>query len=972
MSGGRVSTLSLLGRHLLTDGSAGAALAAIVITAAFLAGAVPRALESLATEGLRATIEQAPTLDRDLLSTSSGLPPLDYRPSAADPTAPFGRLLAEVEASLDGPLAQTSQGTIGSIRYRSLRAESAEPAFRYEAGTSRFNLTVLTDAFHGEVPVQGLGVGSRVRYLQGVPPTGFTFSPAPAPPVGDDPFAEPGGPAAGSTQVDAAVSVDAAEVHGLQVGSVVQLNHGLSARVTGVVQALDADEPYWQTDDTLLHPAESYADPFGVIHTSTLLVPPAAAAALDMQLRGVNLPQISIRTPLGAGALRAGQAPELVGVVRRLEDRRFAMPAPVGLDTRWFFGPNQPQVTLSTGFDTLLLDHLGQRRTSAAVVAVVSAGFIGVTLAVLVLATRLVVERRRRPLSLLVARGGSIGQVVAISAVEGLLLGAPPAALGLWLAHRLVPGDAGRLGWTLPVLVGLALVPLLPALAVSALRGGLSGLRGERRDTVSGVGPTATGRRRLVLEIMVLVIAAGAVLTLRSRGLVAPAPSRNGVVDPAALTPGADPLVAAAPLLLALAAAVLVARLAPLPLRWLAAVTGRGAGAVTFLGAARAGRDQVAGTLPVLVVVLAMSTCVVGVVVTGTSQHGVRTAAWQQVGADGRLTALGFTDEELTAAARVEGVAGLAAVSFSQADVASSTREGRVDLIAATAGELNRVQGVVPGAARLPTALDEVPGSGDRLPVVVSSSIGTVGEELTLERGNGRDRVEGVVVGTADRLVSLSSSKDWVLANPEALEAMGYDAPLPRLVLVDLAEETATTPGRAEAVEEGLRAALATGSPLLTRADAQERISEQPMVRGTLGSFAYVAVLAALMSALAVALTLVAAAAERVRLLSRLRTLGLDGQQSAALVAWEAAPVVVPGVLVGWLVGAAVVLAVYPALDLRSFTGGAERPSLAVDTVLLLGSTGGVLAASVVAVLAAVLTGSRARLGAVLRVGDET
>ncbi len=127
-----------------------------------------------------------------------------------------------------------------------------------------------------------------------------------------------------------------------------------------------------------------------------------------------------------------------------------------------------------------------------------------------------------------------------------------------------------------------------------------------------------------------------------------------------------------------------------------------------------------------------------------------------------------------------------------------------------------------------------------------------------------------------------------------------------------------------------------------------------------------------MLCALAMLLTLVAAAAERVRLLSRLRTLGLDGRQSGALVAWEAAPVVVPGVLVGLVVGVAVTLAIYPALDLRSFTGGQDRPALALDLGLLAGSVGGVLVASALAVVLAVLSGSRARLGALLRVGDET
>ena len=598
-------------------------------------------------------------------------------------------------------------------------------------------------------------------------------------------------------------------------------------------------------------------------------------------------------------------------------------------------------------------------------VALVSAGLFGVLLAVLTLATRLVVERRRVALALVVARGGSARQVAVVQALEGLVLGVPSAAAGTALGHLLVAGRPGVWGWGLPASLAVAPLVLLPVLGVLALRDEAGGARGGRRDAVVSVKGRA-GRRRLVLDLLVLVVAAAAVLVLRRRGLdAADLSPHSATLDPRALLTSADPLLAAAPLLVALAAAVLVARFAPAPLRWLARRASRNTGAVTFLGAARAGRDQVAGTLPVLVVLLAMATCVMGVVISGTASVGVRTVAAQRVGADARVSSTGFTPEDVVAAGEVDGVAGVVAVSATDVNVASDVRDGPVQLFATDVDALSGVQADVPGAADLRLLMGSVDdgGQGGRLPVMSSPGIGAVGTEIEVTLGN--DVAPAVVVATAARLVPISSDRDWLLVDAGLVAATDLDLSRPQLALVDFA--TGAGPSEDEVAE-----ALGTSAPVTTRADAVREITDQPLVEGTLGSFGYSAALAAVLSALALVLTLVAAAAERTRLLSRLRTLGLDGRQSGSLVAWEALPVVVPGVLVGLLVGVVVSIAVYPAVDLRAFTGGAERPVLAVDPFLLCVSVAGVVVASGLAVAVAVLTGSRAQLGSLLRVGDET
>lgn len=956
----RTTTGAVVLRHLLTDRAAGTAVALVVLASALLGAAVPRALEQLATEGLRGSVDTAPYLDRELLATSVGFPPVSLA-TTGEPDAPFRGVLDDVEDSFEPLLARSSQGVLGTIRYRQLRALDISPVLPDETDTSLFNPTVLTDP----TGVADPGFASRVRYVGGVPPSASELVPDPG---ADLPSGVPGGAASGSATIEVAVSTEVARVHGLEPGSVITLTQRLTASVTGVVEPLDPDDPYWQLDAVLLDPAQSYTDRDGIIHTSALLVPPEAAATLASQLYGTNPPQVEVRVPLAAGDVRAAEAPELFDEVRRVEGIVFDVPTPSGLAETFFVQP-APDLRLSSGLDTIVLDHLRQQRTSAAVVSVVSAGLLGVTLAVLTLAARLVVERRRRALSLLVARGGSARQVAVVSLVEGLVLGVLAAAVGAALAAVVVDGDGGRVGWWLPALLGLAPAVLLPVLAVLGTRdGGAEGLRGRRRDASTGL-LAGGGRRRLVAEGVLVLVTVAAVLALRQRGLEPPPVPRSGAVDPSALSTAPDPLLAAAPVLIGLVTAVLVARLAPLPLRRLAAAAARRRGAVTFLGAARSGRDQVAGTLPVLVVLLAICTCVLGVVVSGTAQRGLRDASWEEVGAQARTTSLGLTPEEVEAAGLVEGVDDVAAVSVSRGDAESATREGDVDVVAVDPARLAAVQADVPGAYAPPDDLGTL--DGGRVPLVVSPAVGAVGEEVTVTFGG--FTLDGVVVATADRLVSLTAGSDWVLADPRALDEVGYPYPLPRIALVDLAPGLADSRAAdVEQVQRDLRAALGTGSPLLTRAEAEQRIADRPLVRGTLGSFGWAAALSAVLCAAALLLTLVAAAAERVRLLSRLRTLGLDGRQSGSLVAWEAAPVVVPGVLVGVLVGFGVTLAIYPALDLRAFTGGTERPALALDLGLLAWSVGGVVAASALAVVLAVLTGSRARLGAVLRVGDET
>src|SRR5699024_9061919 len=162
---------------------------------------------------------------------------------------------------------------------------------------------------------------------------------------------------------------------------------------------------------------------------------------------------------------------------------------------------------------------------TATVLSMLVAGPIGVLAAVLALATRLAVVRRRDTLALARARGGSATQVRTALGAEGLVLGLVPAGVGALLVTLTTSGPVavghylGAAGATLAPAVLLASAPL------PNLRTTRADLRGRSSSPV-----------RWVVEVLVLAAAVASVYLVDERGLVT--------------GDGTDPLAIAMPLLL--------------------------------------------------------------------------------------------------------------------------------------------------------------------------------------------------------------------------------------------------------------------------------------------------------------------------------------------------------------------------------------------------------------------------------------
>src|SRR5690606_22182321 len=157
---------------------------------------------------------------------------------------------------------------------------------------------------------------------------------------------------------------------------------------------------------------------------------------------------------------------------------------------------------------------------------------------------------------------------------------------------------------------------------------------------------------RTAVEALVLLLAVVGVVVTHQRG-----PTRVGV----------DPYLSLVPLLVAVAAGVLVLRLYPLPLRLLARLAGRARSPVGFLGLARATRAAPAAVpgLLVLVAAVALGGCASAVDVGLARARARGIPAARPDGANLRRPAAELPAEAADVAAAPPGVLAVAAASRS-------------------------------------------------------------------------------------------------------------------------------------------------------------------------------------------------------------------------------------------------------------------------------------------------------------------
>ncbi|MFI2757989.1 FtsX-like permease family protein [Streptomyces echinatus] len=864
---------------------AAAALALLVALASCLAGAFPRAVDRYEDAGLRRALRQAgpdhTTLRVSLPQPDLGLPP-GQRAAAMRPAA-LERQYRKVLGTVGGPLAvdreQSAYG-VGSTVSRAV----PDPWLPRPTGLpAQVSLAAQS----------GLAGHARVR--------GGRLPRAPHPVDGT------------TREVEAAVTAATAQGLHIRVGSVVHVpapgRPPLAVRVTGILVPRDPGGAYWSTVPLLRTPSlvtlpTPGPDPDKYWLGALLLAPEAAPALLGTSTDPARYWHLAP----DPRALHAHDLDRLRPAVAALES------GPALQRVRAVTGDG---ADIGTDLDDTLASFSRLRSGISPLVLVAAAGTGTVVAVVLLMAGGLAADRRRAELALLRARGAGLSGLAGRLLAETAVAAVPAGALGLAVALVAVP--AGRTGPAVAaalatVLAGCAALPVRAALAHRTVR-----LTAARED-VTSVRPS---RRRTVAELTLLVLAVGAVATLRRRGT------------------GGDQLVAVAPVLIGVIAALLLLRLHPLLLRRLSGPAGRLRGAIGHLSLARAGRAQASAVLPLLALLTALTTAAFGGSVLAGVAGARDRAALLTVGADARADSAAPLPADLPARVRaVPGVGAATAVSIAhQAEPANG--QDAVPLVGVDPdayGELTARTG--PGAF----PADRLAGRSGTLAAVASPSVASAygtrrSFPVRLEDGSS---VTVRIVLVRDRTPAVPGP-DFLVVNRAGL---GAGAGRPTTLLVTGAHVDAGA----------LRHAVAGAAAVRTRAEERARYADSPLQTGAEHVYTAAVAAGAGFAVLALLLALLRAAPERAALLARLRTMGLTRAEGRRLLVLESLPQALLAALGGALTGWAAIRLLSPGVDLTAIAlpsapappAEAElRPdtwSLVVPALLVLAASTGVAA----------------------------
>ncbi|GAA2226972.1 FtsX-like permease family protein [Kitasatospora cystarginea] len=931
--------------RLRTAPTAALLTAALVFVTAFLAAALPRALDRGADQALRELVRRhGPLAGSVSVTVGRFAPAAGSEAASGDPAADLDRKAGAIAGDVPAPLRLAAGGPVYGSAGRFPRELPDGGLPRPGGLPPKLGLVYLNAA------------AGHARLVAGRWPTG----------------------AAPRGHVEVALSEATAATLGVRAGSTLnagapgaETGAGVSAEVVGLYRPDQVDSAFWAGTPCLAAACLSTvrigfeAVPFW---SATGLVGRDGLPGLGAWSAGST---DFYQLPFDLAALHADRLPAARSAVASL----IAGPA----NTRLVADLGQPGSQVTSTLPQLF-DEAAHRQTAVAPLTEVGpAGAAAVAVAVLCLAAALAAERRAGELRLLRARGASragvLGRLLGETAVTVL----PAGLAGTLLALVVLP--TGR--WVASVLAALA-VTLVAALGLPL-----------RALALSAAPRPGGGRRRLVAELAVAAATAGALAAVRRRGV---ASGGDGV----------DLLLVGAPLLLALTGALVLARLHPVLIGWAARRAGRRPGLVGFLGLARAargdGRHQRPSVLPLLALLLAVTTAGFGATVLDSVAAARERAALTAVGAGARVAAVSaaaLPEGFATAAARLPGAgAATAAWTFDAAPVGtpggaliSDVTVIVIDPVVYAALARDLGQGVFD-----PALLADDGRAGSPVPALASPDVaerlGGAPRAARLRSGELQVRVAGVVDGTP-AVNGAGGSKTMVLpAGPVARRFPGIGRPnlwlatgrlaadplrelLQRLSPADAA---ATGPARASAAASASGAGSASGAAsrqqgrdsysVRTKAETAEELAADPLQHTAARLFWTSVAAAGGFALLAVLLTLVRAAPERAALLARLRTMGLRPRQGLALILAEALPQPLVAALAGGLVALSAAPLLGPAVDLAALVGAPVPAGLRTAWLPVLLQVLALVAVATATVAAEVAVSGRRQITTELRAGD--
>ncbi|WP_194907046.1 FtsX-like permease family protein [Catenulispora rubra] len=718
--------------------------------------------------------------------------------------------------------------------------------------------------------------------------------------------------------------------------------------VAGIFAPVDAADPWWTDPDTTV--ADALATPQvdttmvgneqQTFWRSDLLLDDAGA-----QVAGVHTGMVlSWDFPLKPNAIGTGNVAGIVNDLNRVKSGAYLPASPRITD------PQHPRFSVdilkapgvSTPLPPILSGYLTRAGASMVVMSLGLATLAAVAIGVLALAIRLLIHRQRADLVVARARGASLPQLAR--GVGYQVATATAAAVAAALAAACAAGyatfDAGSVLLAAAVVVGTFV--LGAGQAAAALRGstGSAGFvarrLGGRTDAVARIG----------LELIVLALLAAQIMTLRSRGL-------------GSVGTGIDPVVATLPVTVALAAGVLLLRLAPLVPITLAAALGSGRGATGFVATSSARRNAVIGPLAAVVILATLAGSVFGATFTRSLSVARDVDQWSSVGAGAHVNDpfAGFGSSRITDTdlGRIRAMPGITAAAGGSLDGGASFAAGA----AGSGGDANSSGGqpvtlvgldVADYLAVIKGSPLDTPGLHRALTVLEQASAARPATDYrqsnpghpplpALLTSGAAPGTDGAVQGT----VQYAGMPVTIVTNSPALPP-GMAPKGEAVLMVDyqiLKAQIGSAPARSDAWVSGRATALAalSGPGLFSEPNDQISMEAGPadaagttdLDRLTERVYAGETVLEALLCALAVLLTLAAGSAARRRAAAFLATMGFGRPRLRRIAVLEALPVLLVVTVGGLATGLATVPLLAGSVDLSALAG-LNSSHLAVHT----------------------------------------
>jgi hypothetical protein len=434
----------------------------------------------------------------------------------------------------------------------------------------------------------------------------------------------------------------------------------LSFVIAGVVEQLDAAEPYWSAAPAQF-PVLSMQPENPPPPLITVMVPeesfykalPLVSAGLASEFRLTTFADLS--------RLNSANLPQVREALDRLRGRlteRGAIP--------------------DLAMQSPLADYQSRASFNQVPLLLLLLQVVGIAIYYVLLVSSLLAERRSEEIAMLRSRGASVGQVVALSAGEAAILGLGAAILAPFLASVAVAAlgktstfESISGGGFLPfTIVPASFLFALGGAAIAAFAVVIPAFFAARQGMVLFLRSTARPGKPLMqryyLDVGLTGLAALGLYQLSQRGSVFDPRSVGGW--------SADPLVLLSPLLLIAAVGAMMFRFLPPILAVVSRIVSATAGPGMTLGFWQLTRSPARYTQLALLVVMAAAVGTFAATYGETTDRSQEERALYEAGTDARLTGMGRLDRLDNASVRNEllkipGVEGVATAYRTQLSI---------------------------------------------------------------------------------------------------------------------------------------------------------------------------------------------------------------------------------------------------------------------------------------------------------------